>query len=697
MEGKMLTRFRRRIFTYAVVFAAFATRCGFCCAADPTSLADQGRDALLKGDWNGALAKLNEALQRDPNNSYAHLLRSCVNGGLGMIDPAIADATRAIEIGPPQAIAYSNRGGFYSLKGDLARAIADYDEAIRLAPRDAVLYSNRGSAYLKLHNTTKAIDDLSEAIRLDPKCSPALAGRGLALFHMGSYESAVRDMDELLRVTRAVFPLQTRAQANFRLGHPEKAFADLDEAVRLGYDLAQTYQIRAQMRSETGDDAGALADLTAMITIEPKDPGCYVNRAKCFLEQRQYGKAIADTDAAIAINPRYPYAFAVRGAAWIYRGDTDRGLADIATMIRLKPDDTAAKFDDGGKKSISSADLAHGREQVARMLKDRPGMARYSETGSPLAEWAARKFAGEDLGRRIYWDSAEPPSFAFGENRVLGGERGAIIRVSKNICDGNDKGNPQSFDELWSGAVFELYNIANHPEFCRIDYEASRGRLIRAEFVERVWECERRAAQKTRAFYIRVFLPWAKLKRVPSHPRAWNLTSYTDESSSGDVCLPRAYRGYYELEYDRFEFTRLLENREFAKAYDLSQSRLKAAASPEERAVAFWMCGKCRAATGGYQAALEFCNQAIEANKNEPLAYVGRGAARQSLGDVKGAIADYSEAIRLGPLDCDTYLARAQAYRASGDEKSANSDLAEGLRLKAQQSGTSSGDQSPKK
>ncbi len=229
-----MKRFRARISTYALFLAAFALRCGFCCAADPPSLADQGSDALLKGDWNGALAKLNEALQRNPNNARAHFLRSCAKMELGMIDPAIADVTRAIELGPPKATAYSNRGALYYLKGEMVRAIADYDQAIRLAPRDAMGYNNRGSAYLKLHDSLRAIDDLSEAIRLEPKFAMAFANRGLAYLGMGSYENALKDLDESLRITRAPFPLRVRAQAYFRLRHPEKAFADLDEALRLG-------------------------------------------------------------------------------------------------------------------------------------------------------------------------------------------------------------------------------------------------------------------------------------------------------------------------------------------------------------------------------------------------------------------------------------------------------------------------------
>ena len=35
-------------------------------------------------------------------------------------------------------------------------------------------------------------------------------------------------------------------------------------------------------------------------------------------------------------------------------------------------------------------------------------MAQYGDQAGVLYPWAVRKFAGEDLGQRILWDSAEP-------------------------------------------------------------------------------------------------------------------------------------------------------------------------------------------------------------------------------------------------------------------------------------------------
>ena len=88
---------------------------------------------------------------------------------------------------------------------------------------------------------------------------------------------------------------------------------------------------------------------------------------------------------------------------------------------------------------------------------------------------------------------------------------------------------------MWSGAVFELYNIANAKDFLRLTAEAAAGKLSKEEFVAKMIECESCAAEKSRAFDICVFLPWAKEHRVSTCPEMWYLAGRSDPSQ--DILL----------------------------------------------------------------------------------------------------------------------------------------------------------------
>jgi len=85
----------------------------------------------------------------------------------GEYDRAIADLDEAIPLDPKFALAYNNRGVAYKDKGELDRAIADYDEAIRLNPNYAKAYNDRGVVYASKRDYARAIADYDQALTSD--------------------------------------------------------------------------------------------------------------------------------------------------------------------------------------------------------------------------------------------------------------------------------------------------------------------------------------------------------------------------------------------------------------------------------------------------------------------------------------------------------------------------------------------------
>lgn len=72
----------------------------------------------------------------------------------------LAPTTRAIDIDPNNAGAYSNRGNAYSALGNFAKALADYDRAIVINSDDANAYRDRASARESLDNIFQAQADM---------------------------------------------------------------------------------------------------------------------------------------------------------------------------------------------------------------------------------------------------------------------------------------------------------------------------------------------------------------------------------------------------------------------------------------------------------------------------------------------------------------------------------------------------------
>ncbi len=95
-----------------------------------------------------------------------HYNKGVEYGQQGRFDDAIAEYSKAIELDPNFAEAYSNRGNAYRALGEIQRAIADYAEAILLNPQDAGTYASRALAYTSLGKTRAAEQDIDKAVEL---------------------------------------------------------------------------------------------------------------------------------------------------------------------------------------------------------------------------------------------------------------------------------------------------------------------------------------------------------------------------------------------------------------------------------------------------------------------------------------------------------------------------------------------------
>lgn len=649
---------------------------------------DLGHDALSVGDWSRAIAQFDQAILEDAGDAAAYQGRGTAYGMMGKFDRAIADLTEAIRLDPTEATAYRTRGGFYALSSNYDAAINDCDKAMKLGLMDSATYSNRGFAHLCKGEMRKAVSDFNEAIRLDPSASRPYANRALAWHRDGIYDQALADLGEAIRLnggTSDVFLL--RADIHFRRGQLEKAFADVNEAIRAAPASSKTYQQRAAIRAQMGQLERALADFSEAIRLDPRSAMSYAGRATCLARQKQYEAAIADVDKSIALCPNSPCFYEARAALWINWGKHDRADADIDTFLRLNPADPAVAFEQWPKNAVTDVDIRHGEQQVERMLRDRPAMAQHGRRADTLYQWAARKFAGEDFGGRVFWDSQDPPPFTTCASYVtLSGETGAI-RVTSKRTDGPAEGSGRTFEELWRDAVFELYNVvvADSDEMWEVRRGATAGNLSKYEFVNAVVKHESLAAERTRSFYIHMFLPWAREQGISTHPQMWylGLRSDTDEPLILSVVSEDSlYWRAYECRYDLFVLNSLMHKGDYEKAISLADDLRTRAVTAEQRSGAWNCTGYCLLRLEKPVAATQAYSEVLLIDSSDVDALLGRASAYAMLFDMERAMADCAEAVRLEPLNPRVYRVRATLHEALGNEEAAKVDTATAMQLK---------------
>lgn len=104
----------------------------------------------------------------DPENlAWTYYYRGLAWREIGADQNAAADFSKAVELSPDMAMAYTRRADTAMEQGDARAAVADYTKALAINATLAEAYMRRGFAWSRLGNTAQAVRDFAAAKELD--------------------------------------------------------------------------------------------------------------------------------------------------------------------------------------------------------------------------------------------------------------------------------------------------------------------------------------------------------------------------------------------------------------------------------------------------------------------------------------------------------------------------------------------------
>jgi tetratricopeptide (TPR) repeat protein len=200
-----------------------------------------------QGDLAGAIDSYTRAIQLDPNLAQAYSNRGISYARAGRLDDALADLNQAVRLAPTGADPRLNRAHILTMRKEYEAALGDLDEVLRLVPENlAIIRLQQGNVWLEMDQHDRAIEAFTEALSRGGHWSLARCNRGLAYIRKGD------------------FP---------------RALADCDEAIRLAPNEAIAYNNRGVALMKLGDWARALADLRTANRLDPQQPNALKNLA----------------------------------------------------------------------------------------------------------------------------------------------------------------------------------------------------------------------------------------------------------------------------------------------------------------------------------------------------------------------------------------------------------------------------------
>jgi tetratricopeptide (TPR) repeat protein len=339
------------------------------------SLHHLGIILFQRGDPAAAVAQIDRALKRNPNDPAALNNRGNALLALQRFDEALASYDRALVLQSAYADALCNRGAALHALKRYGEALVACDRTIALQPDYAEAHSNRGNTLRELRRYSDAVDACDRALALAPGFAEAHCNRGSALHALERFEEALTSFDR----ASALRPAYADAHCNrsavlHALKRYDEALAACDLTIALQPDYAEAHAnrgntLRALRRFNEAVDA---CDRALALAPDYAEAHCYRGNALHGLQR--FDEALASFDRALTLRPAYADALCNRGATLHALRRYDEALVACDRTIALQPDHAQAHSNRG----VTLQDLMRCDEALAsydRALALRPDLA----------------------------------------------------------------------------------------------------------------------------------------------------------------------------------------------------------------------------------------------------------------------------------------------------------------------------------
>ncbi len=670
---------------------------------------------LEAGDLDNALADFSWVIERTSNNSEAFHYRGRVLGLKAEYDQAVSDLTKALELGPrnalhpmrrlaqmtrnreekdvdgvddtptknPLATIHISRAEIYEKTAQFRLALKDLSDAIAIAPDNAEAHRRRGAIYLETGRINQAIADLSKAIELDPDNPLAYQNRGAAYARRRRYH---------------------------------RAFSDFGTAIVLDPTLAEAYRGRGTIYGIHGQHPQALTDFSKMVALAPNDASAHHLRGTAFMATKRMEEAIAEFETALECDPSLAQAHQSLGIAFVECGNHARAIDSFTRAIELdgklieayrrrseayralgretEADDDLRRAEVetvGGTERIESIEEAHKKQQAESQIeqlsehraKEPSGPSKPAAKSADVEAVISVIPAREDLVR-----TQEPRD-----------KQAEIERLTREGMLAQAEGR--------HGDAIALLNQVIKLEPARAGSYHARGLALAAEgWIEEAIADYGRAIELNPAnttFYIDRARAYEMVGRA--HDALSDLGAAIKIDNDADARFARgqihaglenhaaAWSDFDAVIRARSDFPGGHLARGIAAAHierheeailDLTHALTEQSESRDERLSAYFHRAGAYHALGRHDEAILNYDNVVALSNNHMAALLGRAASREAQGDLERAIDDYSKAISFEPLNAEAIYGRATAFTHMEDYPRALKDFDRALDLNDQ-------------
>jgi tetratricopeptide (TPR) repeat protein len=330
----------------------------------------EANECRLKQNWFAARWHLDRLLAAGSTDGWLHYRRGQAQRELGEPEKAVADFSRAIELGEDRPSVWEQRGTAYmgleewkkaradltqalhrepgrpgvhfkrgkvsAERGQWQRAVDDFSGAIERGEKEAEIWVRRGTAYMELKEWEKAAADFTEAIRRQPDTLEVYSQRGKAYTELQDWQKAAADLTHVLERKEDLDLRQQRGWAYEWLAEWDKAEADYTRATDLAGMLSSGTSIAGSLGDAWahGPLLAAAALFPGRIEVGGADAWLRGRRGWVAAQRGQWDKAETTLAQVVALNSDSVHAWYYRALVYLRTGKTRQYRELCAAMAQ---------------------------------------------------------------------------------------------------------------------------------------------------------------------------------------------------------------------------------------------------------------------------------------------------------------------------------------------------------------------------
>jgi tetratricopeptide (TPR) repeat protein len=311
-----------------------------------------GEVSELQGDYDGAMAHYQAALEKDPRDATSHFRLGVALRRVRKFDEAAVELDKVAAVDKDYPGLSLERGLLFEESGDVQKAIEQFNGALAKAPSDPDLQLRVGAAYVAIGRPDDALPMLRKVLEKRPTSAEAhhYIGRAMMLLGGMSQGDALRYLKRAVELdpNRAEFHVYVAWAANDATpAQLELARDEIDRALAIDNLNPEAYWQRGVLERMEGAIEDAVKDETHALALRPSRYEAHATLAECYEDKNQDAAALAEWVKAIAGDAEAPGTDPVRHPYWRFRYGKmlmDHGGPAVALQQLLPAAGTAEKL-----------------------------------------------------------------------------------------------------------------------------------------------------------------------------------------------------------------------------------------------------------------------------------------------------------------------------------------------------------------